>query len=199
MIPNATPSDEFLDRIRSSTASVGRDVTSLADGLTAQQLGWTPPDGGWSIGQVLEHLVVAGQLYVDRMSDAVESAKRGPSRNATPLWKPSFVGKYLIRALSPDRRGKRLPAPKVFKPGPSPRANVHAAFVRHQAELVDLADRAAGLDLARIKTSSPVSRLIRINLGDAFAIVATHAERHLEQIRAVREHASFPPAKAEVV
>lgn len=199
MIPKAAPSDEFLDRIRASTAKVGREVAAVVDGLTPDQLGWTPPDGGWSIGQVLEHLVVAGQLYVDRMSDAVEGATRTSARHATTVWRPSFVGKYLIRALSPDRRAKRLPAPKVFKPGPSPRADVHAAFVRHHAELVELADRAAGLDLSRVKTSSPVSRLIRINLGDCFAIVATHAERHLEQMRAVRGHASFPNATVSVV
>lgn len=199
MIPNAAPSDELLDRIRTSTANVGRDVASLVDGLTAEQLEWTPPDRGWSIGQVLEHLVVAGQLYVDRMSDAIEGAKGGSTRNANPVWKPSFVGKYLIRALGADRRAKRLPAPRVFKPGPSARRNVHEAFVRHQAELVELADRSAGLDLRRVKTSSPVSRLIRINLGDGFAIVAIHAERHLEQMRAVREHASFPRATATVV
>lgn len=42
---------------------------------------------------------------------------------------------------------------------------------------------ADGLDLGRLKLSSPAARILRLNAGDAFAALAVHAERHMGQVR----------------
>ena len=46
---------------------------------------------------------------------------------------------------------------------------------------------AAGLDWRAVRLSSPVSRFIRLNLGDAFVILVVHAQRHLGQITRIRD------------
>jgi hypothetical protein len=56
-----------------------------------------------------------------------------------------------------------------------------------QSQLTLLAQSADGLDLARIKVPTPISRLIRLSLGMTFAQVAAHERRHLDQAWRVRK------------
>ena len=47
-------------------------------------------------------------------------------------------------------------------------------------------------DPACSKRSCTVSRLIRLNLGDGFAITIVHEQRHRGQLQRIRAHAAFP-------
>ena len=49
-------------------------------------------------------------------------------------------------------------------------------------EIERLLDASATLPWRRLRFTSPYSALVRPNLGDAFLVLVTHAERHLDQI-----------------
>jgi hypothetical protein len=72
------------------------------------------------------------------------------------------------------------------------RPGVLEAFLHGQRALVELVDSASRFELARSRTSSPVSRLIRLNLGDCFAIPIMHEQRHLQQLERICRHPAFP-------
>lgn len=67
-----------------------------------------------------------------------------------------------------------------------------AVSLRHLRELVreihgyGALRSADGLDLARIKVTSPVTRLLRLSLGQWLAGLAGHQRRHLWQARQVK-------------
>ena len=63
-----------------------------------------------------------------------------------------------------------------------------------QQQIARRLEDAHGLDLRRARVVSPITRLLRLNLGAAFALIASHNRRHLWQARQVREHPSFPHA-----
>lgn len=161
---------------------------SLAGAMSPAQLAWTPPEGGWSIGQVLEHLVVANGLYL-QLCEALVA--RGTPAAAEATWKPTLIGGFLARAVAPEAT-RKLPAPKLFRPGPTPRAGVLETFVGMQERLASLIDRSATLDWRRLKGPSPVTPLVRVNLGDAFQVLVNHGNRHLNQARRVAGAAGFP-------
>ncbi len=46
--------------------------------------------------------------------------------------------------------------------------------------------RAEGIDLARVKVRSPVLWLLRLSLGQWFALIAGHQKRHLWQAGQVK-------------
>lgn len=187
--PPATQDPEIAHLLERVTRASER-ARALADGLSEAQLRWTPPSGGWGVGQVLEHLVVSGSLYLERMRGAVEgAAAKGKPRGRG--WKPSLLGRFLVSGLDPSSQ-RKLPAPKVFRPASEPRPDVLGAFLGAQDELVDLLRRADGYDVSRIRMASPVSPLLRVNLGDAFRILAVHAERHLGQAERVLAEPGFP-------
>ena len=77
--------------------AVGQRVGELAGGLRRPQLDWSPPDGGWGVGQVLEHLCVANDSYLGRLRSKLARAPR-LLPGADPVWRPSLMGGWLARS-----------------------------------------------------------------------------------------------------
>jgi|SRR5688572_17316721 len=143
-------------------------------------LAWAPPGGAWSVGQVFEHLSVANDDYLEVLRRVLADASRS-GRVAGPdtSWRASFAGGFLTRSMESPRK---LPAPKSWRPAPTPRPDVIAEFLRRQREIIELIERSKTLEWRRVRLASPVSSLIRMNVGDAFTILVRHAERHFRQI-----------------
>ena len=173
------------ERAREVRASIAT-IEGLRDELSYLQLGWRPPDGGWSIAQVFEHLISADVSYLERMEELVEKGQRGN----TP-WKPTLAGGLLIKSLSPTQKRKSS-APRIYRPPAEPRANVVDAYLALRISFLELIERAGGVDLRRNRMTSPVMRLIRPNLGDAIMILTVHTQRHLQQIERIRAQPDFP-------
>lgn len=165
--------------------SIGR-IRALRAELAYLQIGWRPPDGGWSIGQVFEHLILTDTPYLENMRTVLPGAKRGGAD-----WKPSFTGAMIIRAVSPEATRKSK-AFRNFQPGPQPRANVIDEYLARREQLVELIGAARDVDLRATRVRSPIVRLVRLNLGDAIQILVAHTQRHLQQVERVRRHPDFP-------
>jgi hypothetical protein len=150
-------------------------------GLPESKFHEAPPDGGWSVAQVFEHLCVANRSYLDGpLPRAVEKAvEQGPS---TRPWRPSWMGGWLTRSLVEG--AKPMGTPRLYRVG-KPRANVVDEFLRTIAEVRRLMLRVDGHDL-RVGMASPVTPIIRMNVGDAFRILVVHSHRHLAQAERTR-------------
>lgn len=163
------------------------DARTLAAGLDPAQRAWAPALGAWSMSQCFDHLTVTAAAYRPKVELALESGRPPPPREH----RAGFTGRMLLRYLDPSRPNK-MRAPKVFEPAPAPPADALEKFLDSQAMLRGWIERAAGIDFNRAKVTSPASRLIRLRVGDALAILVVHVTRHLLQARRVREHAAFP-------
>lgn len=181
----------LLDDLARRAADGEARLRALVEPLSPAQLRWEPAPGAWSAGQVLEHLTVAASNYLPRLRTQLDGAP--VRRDGDGAWKPSFVGRLLLRSLAPSST-RRIPAPRVWKVTAAPPADALARYLAAHGELRGLLRRAADsrADLARIRLASPVSSLLRLNAGDALATLVVHAERHLGQIGRVRAHPDFP-------
>jgi hypothetical protein len=166
-------------------------IAELYSAVGDQRLQWQPPGGGWSIGQVLEHLCIASDAYLDRMVNLIDAPGARHIVSPDHGWRPRLGGRLLVKSLSSGRN--RLPAPRILRPGPTPRADVYNEFMRRETTLRELLERAALIDWQRTRLTSPASSLFRLNLGDAFRVLVVHARRHLGQMERVRAHPEFPP------
>lgn len=174
----AEPVRQDLKRQEWKTRLEALDRRAAAWGSGSTPLDRALPAGGWTVGQVLEHLCLGHDSYLAPMGKLMDG--RGPDpRAATARWKPTVMGGLLARSLAARRR---MRAPGIYRPGPTPRAGVLDAFVARQRQLDELLDRATALVWQELRMASPVTRLIRLNLGDAFEVLVTHAERHFGQI-----------------
>ena len=167
----------LLDANRAVISRIRAAVSSIAPEVLLR----TPPAGGWSIGEVLEHLIISADSYLDALRRTTRE-NAGSRADVTATWKPSIMGGMLTESL---RNPRRLPAPGIYKPGPTPRAGVLDEFLRRQEEVSRLIVDAGNLDWRRVRMRSPVLPIIRMNLGDALTVPVVHAERHAAQIERV--------------
>jgi hypothetical protein len=165
------------------------DVMEIVGGLGEAQLGWKPPGGGWSVGQVLEHVVIAAESYVTTMRPIIYRPGAPVAKLGEHEWDPSLAGSLLVASFKSKRR---FPAPRIWRVDGDPRPGLSRAFLDQQATLLKLLRAAADLDWTRIRFSSPVSPMIRLNLGDGFAITVVHGQRHALQMERLREMRGFP-------
>lgn len=180
--------EALRSRLQLELDLVTADAMAIARNLSPEQLAWRPPSQGWSIGQVLEHVVVAADSYLTRLRGLVYFHHAAHAELGVTLWEPSIGGWALVSAL---RKPWKLPAPKLYQIG-EPRPDIIAAFLDRQDAVTRLLRASAALDWSRVRMASPASALIRLNLGDCFTILVTHAQRHVHQMQRIREHADFP-------
>lgn len=180
--------DLLLDVTERTRALRGR-IAALTGDLGAERLLWMP-HRGWSIGQIVKHLLISDSMYHDRLRQALSQDRAEAIRDDGGPWRPSMPGRMLIGGLERNRR--RLPAPAVFTPSPRPRPSVVSSYLSVLDERTALLEMAAGLDLRRVRLGSPVLPLFRVNAGDALLVLVAHGERHAAQIERVRAEAGFP-------
>jgi hypothetical protein len=177
----------LADRIRDveqSIDAIKRDVVPLQ----YLQIGWRPPDGGWSIAQVMEHLILTDESYFDALNRALANRPASPS---TETWEPSLIGGFLTRSQMPESKQK-MKTPRGWRPPPEARADVVEEYIKVRQRLIEIMRQADGYNLRRTKLSSPAAKFIRLNLGDAFMTLVVHTQRHLRQIERIKAQADFP-------
>jgi len=179
-----------LEARRRDYQAAAAEARERFGGLAEAQLAWRPEPGRWSIAECLDHLHVTGEEVLAQVEAAVA---RGWARGTTgsPPFRYGWLGPWFVRANAPS--GRPVPAPKVFRPREGrPPVGALDDFLALQDELAAALERAAGLDLARVRARSPVTPLLRIGIGSWFEVIAVHQARHLAQARAVLEHPAFP-------
>jgi len=180
--------EALRSRLQLELDLVTADAMAIARNLSPAQLAWRPPSGGWSIAHVLEHIVVAADSYLDRLRGLVYFHHAAHAELGVTQWEPSMGGWALVASM---RKPWKLPSPKMWQVG-EPRADVIGAFLDRQDAITRLLRASAALDWTRVRLASPVSALIRLNLGDCFTILVVHAQRHVQQIERIRRHQDFP-------
>ena len=174
------PQRDLHQQLRAESITTRERIAAMLRSLDPAKLNEHPEPKGWSIGQVLEHLVVADELYDVPLAALLRSARPDPGA-ATRGWKPSFIGGWIASSLT---KPKPLPGPKVFQPGPTPRNGVIEAFFARELNFIKAMDDAMPFDWRALRISSPAlpSWAPKMNLGDGFRIHVVHVTRHSRQI-----------------
>jgi hypothetical protein len=170
--------------------AIKKEGAGVAAGLTEEQFNWRPGPGRWSIAQNLNHLNV-GDLMVLPAFDRAIAEGRSKRKTAPGPFRYGWFSRFLIREMEPPPR-RRMKTPMQGSAGGRHRAaDVLPEFARVRDELARRVRESDGLDLAHIRTISPVNRLIRLPLGAYFAFILAHDRRHLWQARQVRHEPGF--------
>lgn len=170
--------EAFLDEYQQAVQAQLVRLRQAVQGMTEGELNHREGDA-WSIGQILEHLILSHEPYLKRMEAAAENAAKGECEA-----KMTFIGERIYKGAGPD-----FNAP--VGPGLSPKMTHHdSSVIVRYAQLTEdsiaLAKRLKGVDLTQAKFRNPIIPLFKMNLVDGFAIMQTHGERHLRQIEARR-------------
>jgi len=185
-------SSNLLQTIVAESEKNSEAARAIASDLSEAQLNWKPSPEQWSIAQCLEHLVVATKGFEKYFTLALDHARKSRQVTGAPRYKPSLVGGWLAKQVSPEA-ARKLPAPKIFRPGNSSNTRRPLeSFLTEQDRFLDFVRRSEGIDYNKTRLRSPVTPLMRYSLADAFVITVLHGQRHLAQARRVREMTEFP-------
>jgi hypothetical protein len=175
-----------LDEYRSGFWALKDEATTLVADVDADTLRRPPDADTWSVAQILDHMNTAGWLLLKKLETSIQKAKeRGPYGD--PPFRYGFVSRWFVRSMQPSS-GWTFTAPSVFEPETAETLYPDEAteeFLALQNEFADCVASAEGLDLRRLRVSSPAVPLLRISLGAWFEATLAHERRHLEQARTV--------------
>lgn len=148
--------------------------------LTDSQLNWQPAPKEWSILQCFEHLNLTHDYYMMRIEQALTAPI--PVSRGQDFYKPSFWGRiYMFFALNPKYS---FPSPEEIKPNKiNLDKTVLETYLQKQDTLQMAFKRVTEVDL--IKTSIPIEKWVKFNLGDCLKILAYHDELHIKQAKGV--------------
>ena len=171
---------DLHQQLRAESITTRERLAAMVRPLDAAKLNEHPEPEGWSVGQVLEHLCRADELYDEPFAALMRKARPDSGAPARE-WKSSFIGGMIAGALL---KPKRLKGPKVFRPGPTPRNGVVETLLARELKFVQAMDGAASFDWRALRIGSPAlpSWAPKMNLGDGFRIHVVHVTRHLRQI-----------------
>jgi hypothetical protein len=166
-----------------------RRANDLARGLSSAQINWRPEEDRWSIGQCLEHLYLANEVYLPPIARALNDRQRSPVQEITPGW----FGRWFIKSyIEPSSQSKRGRAPRKIAPAQQIDPSVLDLFLRSNDVARDLVRRASAYDVNRIRFRNPFVPLVRFTVGTGLEIVWRHQRRHLLQAEGIRQAPTFP-------
>lgn len=179
----ATTQHELHTDLRARAKAVHDRIAGIVRPLVGSELTERPARGGWSAGEVLEHLCVVDEVYensVDAMLRAARVDAGAPARG----WKPMLWGRIMTAVLS---NPKPVPAPKSLRPGPSPRNGVVEDFLARSRRMIERMEESSNVEwrAARMYPPTLPVRLLRMNAGDLFSIHVVHLERHARQLESI--------------
>jgi hypothetical protein len=175
-----------LEQYRQQFEEIKVQARELSEGLNEERFNWRPAPNQWSIEECLAHLTIVGQWEVAAIERAIEDARaRGLTGSGPFRYGP--LDRFIVRMTEPPAR-RKVRAPRRFLPlHGQPVTAIVPTFLHLQSQFLLQIERAEGLDLARVKVVTPISRFLKMSLGMMFAQMAAHERRHMEQARRVRE------------
>ncbi|HAI77092.1 MAG TPA: hypothetical protein DCM08_12680 [Microscillaceae bacterium] len=172
------------------------EVKQQYGALSLAQLNWKPNAKSWSIAEILQHLLLLYKDYQVQITQILQNDRPPQTEGHTPH-KRTFFGKLMYWLVSPKATNK-IPAPKLVQPTPNSHFDlqIYHQYLTVLDQVIAAGEQIAKrhIDLNKTKVSSPVSGVIRFNLGEYFRIEAYHHRRHFQQGQRVMKQPEFPKA-----
>jgi hypothetical protein len=173
-----------LARLAQELDALDTEARTLLETYPESTLTQRPPDGGWSVAECWEHVAKTVTEYVPKLETTTNAGIRAGIRGDGP-YSYGILGRVFLWVLEPPARVK-VKAPAVFQPASSvaPAAALAAYLEAHRA-LRERLYAADGLDLGKVKATSPASDRLKFPLAVAFEAMAAHGRRHAWQARQI--------------
>lgn len=183
---------KWLQALKSASLQLLEQISAIEEHTPVEELETNDGPGRWNTIQVLEHLNSYYRFYIPQMEMRIEASKRPAKKYFTPGW----LGGFFTKSMLPKNGvvTNKMKAMKNHSPEPGQDAEkVMTEFLRWQRKLIHLLQLAESHDISGIRIPISITPFIRLKLGDAFAFIVAHNDRHWIQVEKLlgRYHSSF--------
>lgn len=183
---------QLLDKFKYESAKLNLFISRKFASLTDGQINFHTSDGKWSVGECFDHLIVSNRMYYDKLAEKLNTGKLKNRKSDDIHVINTFLGNKIIQTVKPDSN-KRMKTFRVFEPANTKfNDEVFEKFTHLQNKFVQLIGNFKKTDLSKVKVSSPVSKLIRLNIADVLMIIIHHNNRHIKQAEKIVDLCFFP-------
>jgi hypothetical protein len=187
--PIGTALPAWSVRLTAELDAADERANELVIGLNPDQLNWQPGPGAWSVGQCLEHLCIASELYLPAMRSSLLDKPVSTVQEIVPGW----FGRWFIRSfIEPSHQSRHARAPKKIVPGARVEPSVLDRFLYSNQAAREFVRHARDYDVNRIRFRNPFIPLIRFTVGTGLEIISGHQRRHLLQAERAKRSSGFP-------
>ncbi len=183
------PKPDFLADLRCHIGEHTQQVQSLFLELDDEQLAQQPAPGEWTILQCFDHLNLTHDYYAPKIAGGI-AQQRQANTVASPSadsYAPSFWGRiYMYFSLNPKYSFPT--APEITPAASQLDRDVLHTYLAKQETLLQTLSAVETLDLRR--TTIPIEKFVRFNLGDCLKVVVYHDGLHVRQAERVLRNVS---------
>lgn len=182
---------ELLAQAKKDSQQIIQVAKESFGSLSDEKLYWKPAPDKWSVGECIEHLNITIRSYLPKIDQGIE---QGIAKGQTPteMFQPGFLGQKFTDSFRLNEDGTPYRKVKTFKsfdsgklPEPNPRAREE--FTELLEAFIAQIDKAAQVNLNKVKVTSAIGAIFRFKLGDAFRFITVHNDRHMVQAQKVLE------------
>lgn len=148
--------------------------------MPEEQMCRKPSAEAWSATQCLLHLNSYGHYYLPAIENAIKHSTSQPK----PKYQTGLLGGYFTKLMQPGENGKvkKMKAAKPHEPLQNKDAYaVVAEFIDQQEKMLALLEKAKMVNLEKTRIPISIAKFIRLQLGDVFAFMIAHNNRHVLQ------------------
>jgi len=169
---------ELIELLEKSEGEMMQYITALSDA----QWAFKPAPDRWSVGEVVEHIVLAEGLMFDLAVKSLDS-------QANPKWQQILTKTAVLKAALPNR-SRRVDAPAAIQP--KQRMTREAVLARFKEQRARIGAYARDTDKPLKAHTSPNPFFGDLNAHQWLLYVPLHTIRHNQQIAEVKAAPAFP-------
>jgi hypothetical protein len=172
---------DFINLVEAEVEKQLKEVILVFQNLPEDHLLQPAANNGWSIAECFAHLNTYSEFYLPRIEKALDQAL---PLDESRIFKHSFLGRYFINMMDPNRGKRKYKALKRHRPigVDNPHATV-SMFIQYLENMLVLINKAREKNLSKKSVVTSVSPWIKLNAGDAILFMLTHNKRHIQQAR----------------
>lgn len=156
-------------------------LSGLSNRYKKEAFEYKPFPNKWSAIECIVHINTTNKSYLGKIKNSLTASEEVDIIERD--YKPRYLISKFIDSMKAESKMK-FKSPKVFMDSYNDDfEKVIHDFFTIQNELINLAEASGKYDLSKIKFTSPVTKLLRLQLGEAFMIIIEHQKRHLQQAK----------------
>ncbi len=169
----------LIEQFINEFAEAKKLIQKLTADYSKEKFETRPAEGKWSAAECIEHINTTNKKYYINIKDSLSNNKN--SNFSHKEYKPRFLVSKFINMMKPGAKMK-FKAPRVFMSNYNgDLENTIKDFIKLQDEFITLAEQSRNYDMSKTKTTSPVIKFFKLQLGEAFMVIIEHQKRHLLQ------------------
>ena len=160
-------------------------IVSSASKLSSEEYNWKSHPKKWSVQEVIKHLSLVYDKYLDNFEKAIESAPDFHSDERTKTQR-TIMGRLSIYSMKPkgNKRSFKMKTFDFFTPLVE-NENIDSTiseFLDKKEKFNTLLKRARLKNLKNIKMPTSLGEKMKFYVPECFEFIIAHEERHLIQI-----------------